>query len=167
MKVVIYGMSRITPKQEKFIQGVIDGLTQREAYRQAYDAENMKDESVDATASKLLKDRKIALRYREILKETSKMFLWSREQSFSEYEWLKDKSKASIEQDGVKKATADAFLNSVDGMNKMAFRDLELADKKLKAEIEKLYNDMKQDKPNEDKVSALMDKIDGEIDDLE
>lgn len=167
MKVVIYDMIELTPKQEKFVQGLQSGLTQREAYRKAYNAENMKDNTIDNSASLLLKNPKVTARYRELLKETSKMFLWSREQSFSEYEWLKDKSKASIEQDGVKKATADAFLNSVDGMNKMAFRDLELADKKLKAEIEKLYNDMKQDKPNEDKVSALMDKIDGEIDDLE
>ena len=68
------------------------------------------------------------------------MALWSREQAFNEYEWLKNKAKASIESEGIRQANSNAFLASLEGMNNMSFNDLELADKKLKLEIEKLQS---------------------------
>nr|DAK26899.1 MAG TPA: Terminase small subunit [Caudoviricetes sp.] len=131
-------MDKLTPKQELFVQGIISGLSQRQAYRQAYKAEKMSDETVDVRASKLLKEYKVSIRYRELLKEFSNMSLWAREQAFNEYEWLKNKARASIEIEGVRQANSNAFLSALDGMNNMAFRDLELADKKLRLEIENL-----------------------------
>lgn len=53
----------LTNKQEKFVQGLIKGLSQRKAYRAAYDAKNMSDNSVDVNASKLFKNDKVKLRY--------------------------------------------------------------------------------------------------------
>lgn len=129
-------MDKLTPKQELFVQGIISGLSQRQAYRKAYKADRMKDETVDAKASELLKNGKVTVRYRELLKQFSNMSLWSREQAFNEYEWLKNKARASIEQEGVRQANSNAFLSALDGMNNMAFRDLELQDEKLRAEIE-------------------------------
>jgi len=131
-------VDKLTPKQELFVQGIISGLSQRQAYRQAYKAEKMSDETVDVRASKLLKEYKVSIRYRELLKEFSNMSLWAREQAFNEYEWLKNKARASIEIEGVRQANSNAFLSALDGMNNMAFRDLELADKKLRLEIENL-----------------------------
>ena len=131
-------MDKLTPKQELFVQGIISGLSQRQAYRQAYKAEKMTDLAVDVQASKLLKSPKITLRYRELLKQFSNMSLWSREQAFNEYEWLKNKARASIENDGIRQANSNAFLSALDGMNNMAFHDLELADEKLRLEIDNL-----------------------------
>lgn len=131
-------MDKLTPKQELFVQGIISGLSQRQAYRQAYKAEKMSDETVDVRASKLLKEYKVSTRYRELLKEFSNMSLWSREQAFNEYEWLKNKARASIEQDGIRQANSNAFLSALDGMNEMAWKDLELTDEKLRKEIELL-----------------------------
>ena len=37
----------LTIKQEKFCQGLFTGLSQREAYKQSYNAENMTDKSID------------------------------------------------------------------------------------------------------------------------
>lgn len=56
----------LTAKQEKFVQGLIEGKSQREAYKAAYDAERMKDSTIDDTASKLLKKPEIAHRYKEL-----------------------------------------------------------------------------------------------------
>ena len=131
-------MDKLTPKQELFVQGIISGLSQRQAYRQAYNAGKMSDETVDARASKLLKEYKVSIRYRELLKQFSNMSLWSREQAFNEYEWLKNKARASIENDGIRQANSNAFLSALDGMNSMAFHDLELADEKLRLEIDNL-----------------------------
>ncbi|HGL7927415.1 TPA: terminase small subunit [Streptococcus pneumoniae] len=131
-------MDKLTPKQELFVQGIISGLSQRQAYRQAYKAEKMTDVAVDVQASKLLKNPKITLRYRELLKQFSNMSLWSREQAFNEYEWLKNKARASIEQDGIRQANFNAFLSALDGMNNMAWKDFELTDDKIRQEIELL-----------------------------
>ena len=131
-------MDKLTPKQELFVQGIISGLSQRQAYRQAYKAEKMSDETVDSKASELLKNGKVTVRYRELLKQFSNMSLWSREQAFNEYEWLKNKARASIEQDGIRQANSNAFLSALDGMNNMAWKDFELTDEKIRQEIELL-----------------------------
>lgn len=131
-------MDKLTPKQELFVQGIISGLSQRQAYRQAYRAEKMTDKTVDETANKLLKNPKVTTRYRELLKQFSNMSLWSREQAFNEYEWLKNKARASIENEGIRQANSSAFLSALDGMNNMAWKDFELTDDKIRQEIELL-----------------------------
>lgn len=56
----------MTPKQEAFCLAYIETGNASEAYRRAYDAENMKPESVNVNASKLLADTKIKLRVAEL-----------------------------------------------------------------------------------------------------
>lgn len=157
-------MDKLTPKQELFVQGIISGLSQRQAYRQAYKAEKMSDETVDVRASKLLKEYKVSIRYRELLKEFSNMALWSREQAFNEYEWLKNKARLSIENDGVRQANSNAFLSALDGMNNMAWKDLELTDEKIRQEIEllKLKIEKSQDsKSDTSLMEVLLEAVKG------
>lgn len=75
--------NNLTVKQEKFIQGLIKGLSQREAYKQAYNAENMKDNTIDRKAHELLKVGKVKARHDE----------------------LKDKVVKEIEEEGIFTAT--------------------------------------------------------------
>ena len=56
----------LTDKQEKYVLGLIEGKSQREAYRAAYDASHMKDETVDKRACELLKNGKVAERFKEL-----------------------------------------------------------------------------------------------------
>lgn len=55
----------LTPKQEKFALCVAQGMTQAGAYRAAYDAENMKPETVQEEASKLMAFPKVSTRVEE------------------------------------------------------------------------------------------------------
>ncbi len=66
----------ISNNQEKFVLGVVSGLSQREAYRQAYPNSKMSDAAVDAEASNMLnatgkykKNPKISLRYKELMQK--------------------------------------------------------------------------------------------------
>ncbi len=145
-------MDKLTPKQEMFVQGIVAGLSQRQAYRKAYNTERMNDETVDVRASELLKNGKVTVRYRELLKQFSNLSLWSREQSFNEYEWLKNEARADIETNGVRQANSNAFLAALEGMNSMAFHDIELLDEKIKLEIEKLKAQVSGDDEQEDKL---------------
>lgn len=56
----------LTPKQEKFCQGVVQGMSQADAYRAAYNAEGMKPETIQQNASRLIKSSKIAARVEEL-----------------------------------------------------------------------------------------------------
>ena len=163
-------MDKLTPKQELFVQGIISGLSQRQAYRQAYpSAKGWLDSSVDSKAAVLLQNVKVLSRYRELLKQFSNMSLWSREQAFNEYEWLKNKARASIENDGIKQANSNAFLSALDGMNNMAWKDFELTDEKIRQEIEllKLKIEKSQDSESDTTLmEALLNAVKGS-DDLE
>ena len=153
-------MDKLTPKQELFVQGIISGLSQRQAYRQAFStSKKWKDSTVDVKASELLQNGKVLVRYRELLKQFSNMSLWSREQAFNEYEWLKNKARASIETDGVRQANSNAFLAALDGMNNMAFKDLELEDKKLLLEIEKLASQVGESEGQDEKIADFIEKL--------
>lgn len=158
-------MDKLTPKQELFVQGIISGLSQRQAYRQAYpSAMKWRDKVVDNKASELLKNGEVLVRYRELLKQFSNMSLWSREQAFNEYEWLKNKARSSIENDGVRQANSNAFLSALDGMNNMAWKDLELTDEKIRQEIEllKLKIEKNQDsKSDTTLMEALLNAVKG------
>lgn len=110
---------KLTPKQEKFVQGIISGLSQREAYKQAYDSKKMKDTTIDVQASKLFANHKIAIRYRELMDEHKKKALWTREESVNELIWLKEQAKEDIKQTGVKQANSNAFLNAIKELNSL------------------------------------------------
>lgn len=60
-------MSSLTPKQEKFVYSLIKGLSQRQAYIEAYpNAKKWKEDHVDSQASKTLKIPKVLQRYQEL-----------------------------------------------------------------------------------------------------
>ena len=56
----------LTGKQEKFVRNLIQGMTQREAYKNSYDASNMTDKTIDEEACRLFNDPKITARYKEL-----------------------------------------------------------------------------------------------------
>lgn len=159
-------MSKLTTKQELFVQQLVAGQSQRQAYRQAYpSAKKWKDNVVDNKASELLKNGEVSVRYRELLKQFSNMALWSREQAFNEYEWLKNQAKEDIKLQGVRQANSNAFVNALEGMNKMAVVGDELVNEKLQQEIEVLKSKVtKMDESNESKVAEYLNKLGDELD---
>lgn len=60
----------LTPKQERFVQELVKGKSQRQAYRSAYPSSlKWNDNSVDNKASLLLKNVKVRQRYEELQKK--------------------------------------------------------------------------------------------------
>lgn len=57
---------KLTNKQEAFVLALIEGKSQREAYRSAYKAERMKDKTVDEKASRLFAEGKVRARFDEL-----------------------------------------------------------------------------------------------------
>lgn len=84
---------KLTLKQEKFVQNLIKGMSQREAYKNSYDAKNMKDETIDTRACELFKNSKIKARYEELLKRLEDKAIMSAEERMK---WLSKVIKADI-----------------------------------------------------------------------
>lgn len=57
---------QLTHKQEKFILAVVEGKTQADAYRHAYNASNMSADTIINKASKLMARDDIRARYNEL-----------------------------------------------------------------------------------------------------
>lgn len=65
-------MSKLTKAQEVFVNEVVSGKSQREAYKIAYPhSKKWKDSSIDTSASRLLNSAKVAPRYQELSKEVA------------------------------------------------------------------------------------------------
>ena len=66
---MVITMNNLTPKQERFIQNIVSGMTQRQAYKEAFNPPNTSDEAIDVDACRLFKNPKINLRYKELIEE--------------------------------------------------------------------------------------------------
>ena len=103
----------LTIKEEIFVQRRIEGYSQTEAYRFAYDCENMKDKTVTEKASKLMAKDNVRARYEELLNEHKNKALYTREEAVNDLIWIKEKAREDIEYRGLKQANGGHFLKSV------------------------------------------------------
>lgn len=99
----------LTAKQEKFVQNIVAGMSQADAYRDAYDTKRMTDKSVWEAASKLMNNDKVATRLSELREQLIKPTIMSAQ---SRLEWLTELI-ANDEED------ANVKLKAIDIMNKM------------------------------------------------
>lgn len=101
----------LTAKQEKFVQNIIEGMNQADAYRSAYSCKNMSDNSVYVNASKLASDAKVALRLKELRDELAKPSIMTAQERL---EWLTRLINSEEETTGDKLKAAD-IMNKMQG----------------------------------------------------
>ena len=126
------GDAILTGKQEKFCQGVADGLTQADAYRAAYNASGMRPESVQVSASKLMADPKISQRVAELRRKLAERLLWTREQSVDELKAAIALAKETETPAAITSAIKE--LNAMHGYNAPAKLDVTTNGESLNAE---------------------------------
>jgi len=76
-------MSKLTPKQEKFCRGIADGLSQSDAYRNAYNCKKSQPATIQNKASAMCREDRIKARITELRQSLQKKDLWKREDSVS------------------------------------------------------------------------------------
>ena len=77
----------LTPKQEKFCRNIIvKQMNQSDAYRDAYDTENMKNKSIHEKASELANTVKVSSRMDDLRKEYADYFNYDAKKHFEELE---------------------------------------------------------------------------------
>ena len=99
----------LTPKQEQFVQNIIKGMSQADAYRSAYDTKRMSDNAIYREASLLMSNPKVAQRFSELSAKADKPKIMDAQRRL---EWLTERI-ADEEVD------INAKLKAIDIMNKM------------------------------------------------
>ena len=86
---------KLTPKQEKFAQGVASGMSQADAYRAAYPAsQGWTENAVHCTASKTAANAKVLQRVAELQKPVVEAAQITLEEHLAELKALRDGAKA-------------------------------------------------------------------------
>ena len=116
--------NKLTMKQENFIQGIINGLTQRQAYKEAYNAQYA-DKDIDSKASNLFNSDKIQARYNELLmKLEDESIMNAKDRMKYLTKIIKDEEKETaytmFGQEYQKKANFKIKLDAIDILNKMS-----------------------------------------------
>ena len=101
----------LTAKQENFVQNIIQGMSQADAYRSAYSCKNMTDNSIYVNASKLVADAKVAQRLKELREQLAKPSIMTAQERL---EWLTELIKSNEESTGDKLRAAD-IMNKMQG----------------------------------------------------
>jgi phage terminase small subunit len=101
----------LTPKQEAFVQNIIQGMSQADAYRSAYDTKRMSDNAIYREASLLLNNPKVALRFAELRDQLAKESIMSAQERL---EWL-----TAFVNTGERFSLASEKIRAIDTMNKM------------------------------------------------
>ena len=99
----------LTAKQEKFVQNIIQGMSQADAYRSAYATNKMSDKTIHEAASRLVADSKISARLKELREQLAKSTILTVQQRL---EWLSKIIQSETE-------TTRDKLSASDQMNKI------------------------------------------------
>ena len=102
----------LTAKQELFVQKIIEGMRQADAYRAAYNTKRMSDNSIYVNASKLMSDTKVALRIKELREELAKPSIMTAQERL---EWLTQLIE-NMEEGTNEKLKAIDIMNKMEGL---------------------------------------------------
>lgn len=162
----------LTQKQEKYVQELINGKSQRVAYREAYpSSRKWKDKNVDSRASNLLKNDKVLARYLELKEEIERKHkekrLWDLEQATKGLLWIMQQAQIDIKEKGLRQANSTAFINAMKELN-----DLEALGKEREikvnldaARIEKIKSEINSVENTENKLKDYFEALEGVLND--
>lgn len=102
----------LTDKQEKFCINVASGMTLIDAYKNSYDAENMKNDTIYSKACLLAKEDKIRVRIDELRKEARTDTIMT---AIQRKQFLTDMIMNDTEANRTDKLKALDILNKMDG----------------------------------------------------
>ncbi len=109
---------KLTRQQEMFVQALLAGETQSDAYKIAYPkANNWTPQAVATEAYRTMKKPHVAARYEELQSNYQKHLefasFYGRDELLYDFLYLKERSEESIEDYGVRQANSNAYVNAL------------------------------------------------------
>ena len=132
----------LTPKQERFIQNIVSGMSQRQAYKEAFDAD-YDDDAIDSNASTLFNSTKVQQRYQELMEELKDKAIMSAKERMI---WLTEVVKgiqleeSKYFEDGEchiyeKSADLNTKIKALDTLNKMSGEYITKVEADVKSDV--------------------------------
>lgn len=115
---------KLTRQQEMFVQAIMAGHGQSEAYKIAYPkANNWTPQAVATEAYRMMKKPHIAARIEELESNYQKHLefatFYDRNQLLFDFLYLKEKSEESIDDQGVRQANSNAYVNALKNIGEL------------------------------------------------
>ena len=115
---------KLTRQQEMFVQAIMAGHGQSEAYKIAYPkANNWTPGAVATEAHRMMKKPQIAARLEELQTNYQKHLefasFYDRDQLLYDFLYLKEKSEESIDDLGVRQANSNAYVNALKNIGEL------------------------------------------------
>lgn len=133
----------LTPNQEKFVQGIIEGKSQIDAFRAAYPKQRSADKTCYENASRLMNNSKIKARLKELRDQLAKPSIMTAQERL---EYLTRVIKGEEPERVVQFVEGEKFeetippsiktrLNALDIMNKMQGEYVQKVEADVKSEL--------------------------------
>lgn len=130
---------KLTPKQERFIQNIVSGMTQRQAYKDAFQVD-YDDNAIDSNASTLFNSTKIQQRYKELMDKLEDDAIMSAKERMV---WLSDVVKGKVKHTSYgtngeayeNEAYIGDKLRAIDTLNKMSGEYITKIDADVNSEV--------------------------------
>lgn len=128
-------IKKLTPKQEKFVEGIVSGKNPSEAYRQAY-KNNMTPKEISIDAQHQLKKPNIALAIEEKRKQQQEELIYTAKDSFLNLNFAQEKA--------IEQGNMNAYLKAEELKGKLLGLYTEKKDIELKGQ-QTIFVDKKLD----------------------
>lgn len=113
----------LNAKQEKFVQNIVKGMTQRQAYKDAYKA-TYADKDIDSKACNLFNSDKVQARYKELMQQLEdKSIMTAKERMQFLTKIINGEEQEAFyigEVQGKKEADLNTKIKALDTLNKMS-----------------------------------------------
>ena len=113
----------LTQRQEAYVRGLVSGLSQRKAYRAAYDCPHASDSTVDPKACRLFARADVRARYDALVTEVAREAQWDRLRAARELldviEGAMRKIQESDRSSDIPRNASEAVIGAVRELNKM------------------------------------------------
>jgi phage terminase small subunit len=114
----------LTKNQETFVQNILEGMNQTEAYKAAYPNQRMSDKTISEAASRLMANSKVVARLSELRNELIAPTIMSAQKRL---EWLTGLIDSEVD--------VNAKLKAIDIMNKMTSEYIQKIEADVKNEV--------------------------------
>lgn len=92
-----YENNRLTPKQQKFVEGILQGKSQRQAYLDAYPtAKKWTWNSIDVAANHMMENNKILIRLKTAGYKDEKKIEWTRQKALETINMVMEMNKEDM-----------------------------------------------------------------------
>ena len=162
----------LTVKQEKYVQELLKGKSQREAYKIAYpSSRKWKDNVVDVRACELLKHSKVSVRYAKLREEREAEHkakaLYTLEEAVTDLKGIKELAYKDILQNGFRQANSTAFINAAKELIELEAlgKEREVKLDLDTARIEKIKSETNSVENTENKLKDYFEALEGVLND--